>query len=117
VATWKKSDPAIVERFGQILDRHPDVERRKMFGYPAAFVGGNMVTSLHEDSWIVRLPEAEQAEARAAGATSFDPMGGRPMKSYVVLPRPVIDDDDAVAGWVSRAIEHGRALPVKAKKK
>ena len=86
-----------------------------MFGYPAGFVGGNMVTSLHEERWIVRLPEAEQAEARAAGATDFDPMGGRPMKSYVVLPASIVSGDEVVT-WVGRAVEHGRSLPPKSRR-
>jgi len=86
-----------------------------MFVYPAAFVGGNMVTSLHQQSWIVRLSAAQQADARSIGATSFDPMGGRPMRSYLVLPPSIVDDDEAIAVWVARAIEHTRTLPAKKK--
>lgn len=115
MATWEKSDAALAERFARVLDRYPEVERRKMFGYPAAFIGGNMVTGLHQQNWIVRLREAEQDEARAAGASTFDPMGGRPMKNYVALPPEILEDEDAVAGWVKRAIEHGRTLPPKKK--
>ena len=39
--TFSKSPPELVERFGAVMDRYPDVTRKKMFGYPAAFVGGN----------------------------------------------------------------------------
>ena len=112
---WEKSSPQLVERFGRVLDRFPDVARRKMFGYPAAFVGGNMVTSLYAQSWVVRLDEAGLDEARAAGATTFDPMGGRPMKSYVALPASMLEDDETIAGWVQRAVDHGRTLPPKKK--
>jgi TfoX/Sxy family transcriptional regulator of competence genes len=114
--TWEKSAPELVERFGHVLDRFPDVERRKMFGHPAAFVGGNMVTGLHQANWIVRLPDDAQAEAMAEGATTFDPMGGRPMKNYVALPTDVLADDERLERWVERAIEHGRTLPPKAKR-
>jgi len=113
MTAWEKPTADLAERFGRILDGYPEVERRKMFGYPAGFVGGNMVTSLHRQDWVIRLPEAEQAEARSAGATTFDPMGGRPMKNYVALPASIVEDDAAVAGWVGRAIEHGRTLPPK----
>jgi TfoX/Sxy family transcriptional regulator of competence genes len=112
---WQKSSPELVERFGRVLDRFPDVERRKMFGYPAGFVGGNMVTSLFEESCVVRLDAAGLDDARAAGATAFDPMGGRPMKNYATLPASVMQDDEAIAGWVERAVEHGRSMPIKAK--
>ena len=86
-----------------------------MFGYPAGFVGGNMVTGLHQGDWIVRLDAPSQDEARQAGATTFDPMGGRPMKNYVALPAAIVEDDDAIASWVARALEHGRTLPPKSK--
>ena len=110
---WEKSPEELAERFGRVMDRFSDAERRKMFGYPAAFVGGNMVTGLHQRDWVVRLPEDEQVAARAAGAASFELMPGRPMKNFVALPARVIADDDAVAGWVERAIAHGRTLPPK----
>lgn len=110
---WEKSPEELAERFGRVMDRFADAERRKMFGYPAAFVGGNMVTGLHQRDWVVRLPEAQQVAARAAGAASFEPMPGRPMKNFVALPATIIADDDAVAAWVERAIEHGRTLPPK----
>ena len=35
--SFTKSPPALVERFGAVMDRYPDAERKKMFGYPAAF--------------------------------------------------------------------------------
>lgn len=110
---WEKSPEELAERFGRVMDRFADAERRKMFGYPAAFVGGNMVTGLHQRDWVVRLPEAQQVAARAAGAASFEPMPGRPMKNFVALPATIIADDDAIAAWVERAIEHGRTLPPK----
>jgi TfoX/Sxy family transcriptional regulator of competence genes len=112
---WEKSSPELVERFGRILERFPDVERRKMFGYPAAFVGGNMVTGLHQANWVVRLSEADQAKAMAEGAATFEPMAGRPMRSFVALPPEVMLDDDRIAAWVERAVAHGRTLPAKSK--
>ncbi len=109
----EKSGPELVERFGRVLDRFPGVERRQMFGHPAAFVGGNMVTGLHQAAWVVRLSTEDQAAAMADGGTTFEPMAGRPMKNFVALPAPVLEDDERLAGWVGRAIEHGRSLPPK----
>jgi TfoX-like protein len=109
----EKSPPELVERFGTIMDRFPDVERRKMFGYPAAFIGGNLVTSLHAARWVVRLPDDKLAKLHEAGGSIFEPMAGRPMKGFAVLPTTVVGDDAAVAAWVGRAIEHGRRMPAK----
>ena len=55
VPPFTKSPPELVERFDAAAGRHPDAQRRKMFGYPALFVGGNLATGLFADTWIVRL--------------------------------------------------------------
>jgi TfoX/Sxy family transcriptional regulator of competence genes len=110
---WQKSPPELAERFASVLDGFDGVQRRKMFGYPAAFVGGNMVTGLHQSNWVVRLSPDDQAAAMAEGATTFEPMAGRPMKSFVALPTAVLEDDARVAAWVGRAVEHGRTMPPK----
>jgi len=112
--SWKKSPPELIEAFGAVAGRYQDLELRKMFGYPAAFLGGNMATCLHEERWIVRLAEPDRAELLAReGAALFEPMPGRPMREYVVLPADVVADPDATAGWVERSIEHARTLPPK----
>ena len=110
---WEKSPRELADRFGRVLDRFPEAERRKMFGYPAAFVGGHMVTGLHQRDWVVRLPEDQQEAARAEGATAFEPMPGRPMKNFVALPAATIADEEALARWVERAVGHGMTLPPK----
>src|SRR5713101_2484109 len=90
--SFTRSPPELVERFGQIVDGYPAAERKKMFGYPAAFIGGNMATGLFADHWVVRLPDAEIEPAKSAGASSFEPMPGKPMKSFVVIPTADVGD-------------------------
>ena len=111
--SFSKSPPELVERFATVMDRYPDAERKKMFGYPAAFVGGNMATGLFAEQWVVRLPDGEIAEAKAGGAFGFEPMAGRPMKSFVVIPSVDITDDAAIARWVERGLAHAAGMPAK----
>lgn len=114
-SSWKKSPLELVEAFEAVLARRPELVARKMFGYPAGFIGGNLTTSLHEDRWIVRLPDDARAELLAIpGAAPFEPMPGRPMKGYVVLPPSVLEDHDGLDGWIERAIAYVRTLPAKA---
>jgi TfoX/Sxy family transcriptional regulator of competence genes len=113
---WRKSPEELVERFGAAVAGVEGLETRKMFGYPAGFVGGNMVTGLHQDSWIVRLPEDERRQRLDAGWSIFEPMPGRPMREYVAMPPDVIDDPEAARGWVERAAAYVRTLPPKAPK-
>lgn len=111
--SFTKSPPELVDRFAAVMDRYPDAQRKKMFGYPAAFVGGNMATGLFAEHWVVRLPDGEIAQAKAAGAGSFEPMPGKPMKAFVVVPAADVADDTAIARWVERGLSHAGSLPAK----
>jgi hypothetical protein len=111
--SFTKSPPQLVERFATVMDRYPDTVRKKMFGYPAAFVGGNMATGLFADQWVVRLPDAEIEPAKAAGAGSFEPVPGKPMKAFVVIPSADVDDDTAIGVWVERGLAHAASMPSK----
>jgi TfoX/Sxy family transcriptional regulator of competence genes len=114
---FAKSPPELIERFDAVATEFPDVAKRLTFGYPCLYVGGNMVSGLHESGWFVRLGAVEAAEALALdGAAPFEPMPGRPMTGYTLLPQAVIDDDAAIRGWVERAIDFGATLPPKAPK-
>jgi len=87
-----------------------------MFGYPAAFVNGNMFMGLFQDQMIVRLPEGDRETLNRAGGTAFEPMPGRPMREYAVLPRAILENRKALSSWVSKALAYGRSLPSKASK-
>jgi TfoX/Sxy family transcriptional regulator of competence genes len=109
-----KSPPELVARFDAVAERHPEAQRRKMFGYPALFVGGNLVTGLFADSWMIRLTDTDLAGLlELPGATPFSPMAGRTMKGYGTLPADVVADDAALDGWLERAIALGKTLPAK----
>ncbi len=110
---FDKAPAELVERFAAVLATRPTGSVRKMFGYPAAFVNGNMATGLHGSNWFVRLSEADTRELVAAGGGPFEPMPGRPMRGYAVLPAAVAADADAAAAWVDRALEHVAGLPPK----
>jgi TfoX/Sxy family transcriptional regulator of competence genes len=110
---WKKSPPELVAAFATSLPDDPLVERRSMFGYPCAFVQGNMVTGLHEERLIVRLPERVRAELVALGGVIFSPMPGRLMKEYVVVPPAIVAKPEQLGAWIARAIAYGTTLPPK----
>ena len=112
--SFEKSPPELVARFDAVAARLPEAQRRKMFGYPALFVGGNLVTGLFADSWMIRLGDADLAELLTLpGATAFSPMAGRTMKGYGVLPPDIVADDAALDPWLERAVALGKTLPAK----
>lgn len=112
-----KSPPALVERFDTVAAEHPEATRRLTFGYPCLYVGGNMVSGLFGSHWHVKLGAAETAELmRHDGAGPFEPMPGRPMTGFTLLPESIVADDREVRQWVERAIAHGATMPVKTPK-
>src|SRR5690348_3631491 len=98
---WSKSPPELVALFDEVAPTGPAVQRRQMFGYPAAFVNGNMFAGLHTSNMVVRLPEAPLREFLALdGAKPFEPMPGRPMKGYAVVPPALLADKPALSAWL-----------------
>lgn len=115
---WRKTPEELVNTFQASLPEDARVERRKMFGYPCAFVNGNMFTGLHQENLIVRLAEEDrQTLVNQKGAEIFAPFPGRLMKEYVSLPAAIIESSKELKGWMRRSLEYASALPPKGAKK
>ena len=88
-----------------------------MFGYPCAFVNGHMFTGLHQENMIVRLNDADRAQLlKLPGSGIFEPMPGRPMREYGIVPPAVIADDKAIAKWLKLGLVFVKSIPAKEKK-
>ena len=115
---WQKSPESLIQTFAEALPEAPTVERRKMFGFPAAFAGGNMFAGLHGNDVMVRLPEDARATLLGlTGAHLFEPMAGRPMREYVVLPPAVVADHGVLREWLDRGFQYASAMAPKEKTK
>lgn len=104
--------------FDTLLPDAPGVTRRPMFGNLGGFVDGQMFLALLGDRVAVRLdPSARDELLATAGTAPFEPMPGRPMKEYVVLPEAWKDDPEAAGAWIQRSMHYAAALPPKTKPK
>ncbi len=105
----------LVELFDALL---PEVggEHRQMFGCPVGFENGQMFAGVFADTLFVRLEESGRASLLESGGRPFEPMKGRPMREYVVLPPAMVEDEEAVKEWMRRALAYARSLPKKPKK-
>lgn len=115
---FAKSSPELVARFAAALARHTaaDLILKPMFGYQCAWIGGNMLTGLFAEDWWVRVSEPDRDALLAMpGAHPFEPMAGRPMGRYVVLPPDVVARDDALLVWLDKAVAFTRSLPPRMK--
>jgi TfoX/Sxy family transcriptional regulator of competence genes len=95
----------------------PPVAQRKMFGYPAAFINGNMFMGLFGDQMMLRLSDDDRARAlHEPGVAIFEPMPGRRMREYVTLPKKILGDRAALKKWIGCALEYAQSLSPKEKK-
>lgn len=113
-----KPSPGLIAEFRAVLERLPRATPRKMFGYDAAFVNGNMAVGLWQNTCVVKLSAADQAELLARGlAVPFAPMPGRVMTGWLELSEELAHDPEELLAWSSRAVEFTSTLPAKLARK
>lgn len=107
----------IKELFANVIRGVPEAEPRKMFGYPCAFVNGQMLCGVFADRLMVRLSEEDRAKfLKLPGAKPFEPMPGRPMKEYVEVPRAMMESTAELRKWLKKSLAYAQSLPPKVKK-
>jgi TfoX/Sxy family transcriptional regulator of competence genes len=114
---WKPAPREAVAAFEASTSGLSGVELRKMFGYSCVFSNGNMFAGLHEAGMVLRLPDEKRAEfLRLKGAKQFEPMPGRVMREYVVVPKVLLNAPEKLRVWVEKSLAYVLSLPAKPKK-
>ena len=112
-----KPDEVSKKLFHSIVPDHPDVKVRPMFGQLSAFVHGNMFMGIYGSDVFLRLPEEDRSAIERAGGGPFEPMPGRPMKEYIVLPAAWRREPRKLEEWVARSLDWAEGLPPKRPKR
>jgi hypothetical protein len=100
--------------FDQLLPDAPGVTRQPMLGNVAGFIEGQMFLALLGDRIAVRLgPIGREKLLEIDGTAPFEPMPGRPLREYVVLPEAWRNRPTEAEAWVRRSMEYASALPEK----
>ena len=114
---WPPAPPANIRAFARATARLRGVEARKMFGYPAVFVNGNMIAGLVRDRMVIRLAADDRQRFLALpGAAPFIAMKGRVMKQWAVVPPAMLKSRTTLKRWLARSLVHGRTLPPKTRR-
>ncbi len=111
---WKKVSSEMTVFLDQAMAPFR-AERRQMFGCPCYFANGNMFTGLHQDDLILRLSPEDRQELLSTWdeATLFEPMEGRPMREYVVVPNALYNDPPVFTQWLERSLRYAESLSPK----
>ena len=101
-------------RIRELTAGEPVVEK-KMFGGLAFLVGGHMAVAASGQGGLMVRVEPSQTEAllHEPGASPME-MGGRAgMAGWLRVGGDAVADDEALATWVQRGLDHAGSLPPK----
>jgi TfoX/Sxy family transcriptional regulator of competence genes len=114
---WIKAPEELKSHIEDLM-KAVEFEKRPMFGYPAFFINRNMFAGLFQDKLFLRLSPDQVTSLRKSFPTlgQLEPMPGRPMKDYFVIPEKLHTDSKMMPKVVEEAARYCRTLPLKAKK-
>ena len=111
---FDKPSEEILTWFEEHAPEGLNITKRKMFGYPCRFFNNNMFMGLFQSQVFLRLSkEDKQKFLTIKDAHQFEPMPGRIMKEYVILPSDLLNNDEQVQYWLSRSLAYMATLPPK----
>ena len=85
--------PSYEEIVDDLVHRHPHVRAKKMFGMDGFTANGKAAGGLTGADMVFKLTDPAQRERALTlpGAHLFEPMAGRRMKEWVVVPKAHAD--------------------------
>ena len=103
----------LAERIRAVVNDHPDVSSKKMFGGIAFMLNGNMCCGVVGDDLMVRVgADAYEDALSMRGARPMD-FTGRPMKGMVYVDGDRLTSSDELASWIERGVDFAASLPAK----
>jgi TfoX/Sxy family transcriptional regulator of competence genes len=112
---WKKTPPELAATFEKARPKDPAVQSKLMFGYPAVFLNGNMFAGTFQDKIVIRVGK-DPSFADAKNAKPFEPMPGRPMTGFVVVPDAVVKSPAKLREWIAEGLAYAKTMPPKGPK-
>jgi hypothetical protein len=94
---WEKMSQDAARKLEELVQPFT-CQKKPMFGYDVYRVNGNRFTGIFKSSIFFRLSTRDRKEflGKYEDTRLFEPMEGRAMKDYVVVPEPVLEDKGAV---------------------
>jgi TfoX/Sxy family transcriptional regulator of competence genes len=111
---WTKAPDTLVDQFNQLITGLPDTESKKMFGYPCAFSANQMFFGVFQSNLFLRLSESDRKTFIEKYKTNlFEPMPGRPMKEYALVPETLLKNPTDLKTWIKKSRMYVSQLPAK----
>lgn len=106
-------DEGLAERIRDALRGRQGVSERRMFGGIAFMLDGNMALGIVGESLMARVGPLRYADALALPHVRPMDFTGKPMKGYVYVDPPGIEEDAALENWITACSAFVASLPPK----
>lgn len=107
-------DEGLAQRVREALAGRRGITERRMFGGLAFLVDGKMFVGISGPKLMARVGAERYQDALALPHVREMDFTGKPLKGYVYVEPPGLEDDDALGAWVSWCVGHVERLPHKA---
>lgn len=106
-------DAGLAERLRESLGGRPGITERAMFGGLAFLVDGKMFAGIQDSTLMARVGPERYDDALAMPHVRPMDFTGRPMKGYVYIDPPGLEDDGNLNAWVQWCVGFVATLPAK----
>ena len=104
-------DEGLAERLREILPEHAGIAEKRMFGGLCLLSRGHMCVGIVGEALMARVgPDAYEKALRRPHARVMD-FTGKPMKGYVYVDPPGMEDDSALENWITACSAFVATLP------
>jgi TfoX/Sxy family transcriptional regulator of competence genes len=94
------------------LDREVKIECKHFFSGAAAYANGYIFMTLTSVGVALKLPEKSRAELSHLGGTPLRYFPKGPVKKdYVIVPKRIVKDGDAIAPWIIKSVLFSQTFP------
>jgi len=106
-------DEGVAQRLREILEDHPEVVEKKMFGGFVLMVYGHMSCGVLDEYLMVRVGPEQYRQALALPHSREMDFTGKPLTGFIYVDPEGFDSDQAMASWVNMSLDFVTALPPK----
>lgn len=108
-------DEKLARRARALLQEHPDVEERKMFGGLAFLLRGHMCCGVLGSDLMVRVGAGDYATALTEKHVRPMDFTGRPLTGMVYVAAAGLRTEKGLRNWIERGLRFAESLPAKSR--
>ncbi len=107
-------DQTLAQRIHAVLQTHPEIIEKKMFGGVGFILHGNMACGVQGNDLIVRVgAENNESTLSLPYTRPFMARPGMPMAGWVLVSPEGTKDDPDLQEWIERGYAYAYSLPKK----